>query len=65
MIIIFNNGFKLNREAKASLALANRGFEGLALLGSFLSLEFAVGVEVKLLVFDHIVTRDVPFLSSA
>ena len=40
-------------------------FEGLALLSSLLALKLAVSVKVKLLIFDYIVTRDIPVLGSA
>ena len=40
-------------------------FEGLTLLSSLLALKLAVSVKVKLLIFDYIVTRDIPVLGSA
>lgn len=62
MIIIFNNGFKLNKE---SFTLPKSSFESLAAFSCLLAFKLAVGVEIKLLIFDNVVTSDITFLSSS
>lgn len=45
--------------------MAKCRFEGLAAFSGFLTLKLAIGVEIKLLILNHVVASDITFLSSS